>query len=84
MDWNEQLAQQLKRNPAMLRSLMQSRDGQALIQLLTQGDRGSGLQQAVRAAAAGDTAQMQEMVQSILASPDGAALLRRISEAVKQ
>ena len=37
------LAEQLKNNPAMLQSLMQSRDGQMLMQMLTQGDRGAGL-----------------------------------------
>ena len=30
-----QMAEQLKNNPAMLRSLMQSHDGQKLMQLLT-------------------------------------------------
>ena len=35
------LAEQLKNNPAMLKSLMQSRDGQMLMQMLTQGDQGA-------------------------------------------
>ena len=45
------LAQQLKQNPELLRSLMQSRDGQTLMHLLTQGDQGAGLQRAAQAAA---------------------------------
>ena len=52
------LAEQLKRDPAALRALMQSPDGQALIQMLTQGDRGAGLRQAAQAAARGDSAQL--------------------------
>ena len=35
-DKTTRLVNQLKSNPAMLRSLMQSRDGQALMQMLTQ------------------------------------------------
>ncbi|MBR5472091.1 MAG: hypothetical protein IKU81_08300 [Oscillibacter sp.] len=78
------LAEQLKNNPAMLRSLMQSRDGQMLMQMLTQGDHGAGLQQAVQAAARGNTAQMTQMVQRIMQSPDGAALIERINKAVQK
>lgn len=78
------LAEQLKNNPAMLRSLMQSRDGQMLMQLLTQGDRGAMLQQAVQSAARGNTTQMTEMVQRIMQSPDGAALIERINKAVQK
>ena len=78
------LAEQLKSNPAMLRSLMQSRDGQMLIQMLTKGDNGAGLQQAAQAAARGNTAQMAEMVQRIMQSPEGAALVDRINKAVQK
>ena len=35
------MVEQLKSNPAMLQALMQSRDGQALMNMLTQGDRGA-------------------------------------------
>lgn len=79
-----QLADQLKQNPAMLRSLMQSRDGQQLIRMLTQGDQGAGLQRAVQAASAGDTAQMMQMVKQLTESPDGAALVERINRAVQK
>ena len=40
------MIQQLKSNPAMLQALMQSRDGQALMQMLSGGDRGASLQRA--------------------------------------
>lgn len=78
------LAKQLKNNPAMLQSLMQSRDGQMLMQMLTQGDRGVGLQRAVQAAAKGNPAEMTEMVNRIMQSSEGAALIDRINKAVQK
>ena len=78
------LAEQLKNNPAMLQSLMQSRDGQMLMQMLTQGDRGAGLQRAVPSAAQGNTAEMVKMVNQIMKSPDGAALVERINRAIQK
>ena len=78
------LTEQLKNNPAMLRSLMQSQDGQMLIRMLTQGDQGAGLQRAVQAASKGNTAEMVQMVNRIMQSPDGAALVDRINKAVQK
>ena len=83
-DMTAKLAEQLKNNPAMLRSLMQSADGQRLMQLLTQGDRGAGLQQAVQAALKGNTGQMTDMVKRIMESPDGAILVDRIQKAIQK
>ena len=83
-DMTARLAQQLKNNPAMLRSLMQSRDGQMLMQMLTQGDRGAGLQRAAQEAAQGNPAEMASMIQRIMQSPEGAALVERINKAVQQ
>ena len=78
------LAQQLKQNPDMLRSLMQSRDGQTLMNLLTQGDQGAGLQQAAQAAAQGNPAEMVQMMNRVMQSPDGAALVERIRKAIQK
>jgi len=78
------LAEQLKRNPAALQTLMQSRDGQALMRLLTQGDQGAGLQKAVQAAVRGNTGEMVQMMNRIMQTPDGAALIQRINQAVQQ
>ena len=78
------MAERLKNNPAMLQALMQSRDGQALMQLLTQGDQGLGLQRAVQSAARGNTAEIMQMMNRIMQSPDGAALVQRINQAVQQ
>ncbi|MCI8573217.1 MAG: hypothetical protein HFF89_02165 [Oscillibacter sp.] len=85
MDENTaRLAEQLRRNPAMLKSLMQSRDGQTLMQMLTQGDQGAGLQRAVQSAARGDTSAMVQMVNQIMQTPSGAELVERINKAVQR
>ena len=84
MDDMNRLAEELRQDPASLRSLMQSRDGQALIRLLTQKDQGAGLQQAVQSAMKGDTAKMAEMVREIMQSPGGAQLVERISQATRK
>jgi len=78
------MAERLRKNPAALRSLMQSRDGQTLMQMLTQGDQGAGLQKAVQSAAKGDTAAMVQMVNRIMQSPEGAELVERINKAVQK
>ena len=79
-----QMAERLRKNPAVLKSLMHSRDGQALMQMLTQGDQGAGLQRAVQSAAKGDTAAMVQMVNQIMQSPEGAQLVERINKAVQK
>ena len=83
-DKTSRLVNQLKGNPAMLRSLMQSRDGQALMQMLTQGDRGAGLQRAVQSAAKGDTSAIMQMMNQVMQSPGGAELVERINKAVQK
>lgn len=83
-DMTARLAKQLKNDPETLRKLMYSQDGQKLMQLLTQGDRGAGLQQAVQAAARGNTNQMADMIRNIMGSPEGAALVERINKAVQK
>lgn len=83
-DMTSKLASQLKSNPAALRSLMQSPDGQALLRMLTQGDQGAGLQQAAQAAAKGNPAQITEMINRLMQSPEGAALVERINQAVRK
>ena len=78
------LAEQLKNNPAMLQALMRSQDGQALMQMLTQGDRGAELQRAVQSAARGDPADMVKLVNQVMQSPGGAELVARINKAVQK
>ena len=78
------MAEQLRKNPAALKALMQSRDGQTLMRMLTEGDRGAGLQQAVQSAAKGDTAAMVQMINRVMQSPEGAELVERINRAVQK
>ncbi|WP_443662965.1 hypothetical protein [Dysosmobacter sp.] len=77
------MAQQLKNNPALLGQLMQSQDGQALMRMLSDGSRGASLQQAAQSAANGDTAALAAMMQQIMSSPGGAALVEHIRKTVK-
>ena len=76
------MIQQLKSNPAMLQALMQSRDGQDLLRMLSVGDQGASLQRAAQSAAKGNPAEMVRMVNQLMQSPDGAALVDRISKAM--
>ena len=78
------LVEQLKSNPTMLQSLMQSQDGQALLQMLTQGDRGAGLQRAVQSAARGNPAEMVKLMNQVMQSPSGAELVNRINKAIQK
>ena len=76
------MIQQLKSDPAALQTLMQSPDGQALLHLLSGGDRGAALQRAAQSAVRGDPAEMARMVRQVMNTPDGAALVGRISKAM--
>ena len=80
----QMLMASLKQNPAALQALLRSPDGQALMRMLTAGDRGAALQQAARNASRGDTSEMVEMVKGLMRSPEGAALAERISTAVRK
>jgi len=78
------LMEQLKNNPAMIQSLMQSQDGQTLMRMLTQGDRGAGLQRAVQSATRGDTSQMVKLMNQLMQSPSGNELVQRINKAMQK
>lgn len=80
----KRMIQQLKANPAMLQSLMQSRDGQALMQMLSAGDQGASLQQAAQSAAKGNPAEIMRMMNQVMQSPAGAELIQRINRSMKQ
>lgn len=85
MDENtSRLVEQLKSNPAALQALMRSQDGQALLRMLTQGDQGAGLQRAAKSAAMGRPEEMVNMINRIMQTPSGAALVERINQAVRK
>lgn len=75
-EWIERLRQ----NPEMLRGLMQSKDGQTLMTMLSGNDGGKALREAAMQAAGGNMVNMTEMVRRITETPDGAALIRRMTE----
>ena len=74
------MIQQLKSNPAMLQALMQSRDGQDLLRMLSGGDQGASLQRAAQSAAKGNPAEMVRMAVSYTHLRAGAALIDRINK----
>ena len=85
MDENtKRMMAQLKADPAALRQLMQSRDGQALMQALTRPDNGAGLQRAMQSAMHGDMNVMAELVGRVAQSPEGAALMERVSQRLQK
>lgn len=85
MDENaRRMMEQLKADPAALRQLMQSRDGQALMQALTRPDNGAGLQRAMQSAMRGDMNVMAELVGRVAQSPEGAALMERVSQRLQK
>ena len=76
MDQNTaQLIEKFRRNPAMAQSLLQSGDGQKLMQMLTRQDGGAALNRAAQSAA---------MLSSLMQSPEGMAVMNRISESAKK
>lgn len=85
MDENaKRMMDQLKADPAALRQLMQSRDGQALMQALIRPDNGAGLQRAMQSAMHGDMNVMAELVGRVAQSPEGAALMERVSQRLQK
>ena len=85
MDENtKRMMERLKADTAALRRLMQSRDGQALMQALTRPDNGAGLQRAIQSAMHGDMNVMAELVGRVAQSPEGAALMERVSQRLQK
>ena len=77
MNQNDMMSR-LKRDPGAAQRVMESADGQALMQLLSGSDGGAGLQQAMAQASSGNTAQLAAMIRQVMQSPPGAALVRNI------
>ena len=80
MDQNTaQLIEKFRRNPAMAQSLLQSGDGQKLMQMLTRQDGGAALNRAAQSAAMGNTKELAAMLSSLMQSPEGMAVMNRIN-----
>ena len=74
----------LKTNPDAAQALFQSQDGRRLMEMLTKGDQGAALQRAAANASHGNLNEMMQMIKQVIASPEGAALARRISDAAQK
>ena len=79
-----ELMEKLRQNPAALQRVMRSQDGQQLMRMLSGADGGSSLNRAAMQAAGGNTAEITKMIQNVMQSPEGAELLRRISESLQK
>ena len=80
----QRLIEQLKNNPSAIQSLIQSDDGQNLLKMLTKEDGGSSLQHAAMNAVKGNPNEMMRMLNRIMQSPEGSALVDRINKAVQK
>jgi len=80
----QQLLKQVKNDPQMVQRIMQSPDGQKLMQMLTQSDGRSSLDQAASSANSGSTAQMVAMLKKVMQSPEGSALINRLGSQMQQ
>ena len=74
------MIRRLKQNPAALQSVMQSQDGQRLMQMLNGADGGASLNRAATQATSGNTGDMVQMLKKVMSSPEGAALVQRIGQ----
>ena len=78
------MLRRLKQNPAALQSVMQSQDGQRLMQMLSGADGGASLNRAATQAAGGNTGDMVQMLKKVMSSPEGAALVQRIGQSLQK
>ena len=67
-------------NKQVLSQLANSPDAQALAALLTQGRDHAQLEQMAQSAIGGDMNSLKALMQNITENPEGAELLRRLSE----
>ena len=76
----KQAAKQMQDNKA-LQKLLAGEDTRRMMELL--GSR-EGVQQAAKAAMAGDTAKLMELMQKLTRDPEGAKVVERVSEQAKK
>ncbi len=77
----ERRAADLVKNPGELSRLVRSGDAQRLVQLLQQG---GGVQEAAKAAAAGNPAELIARMQQLMNTQEGAQLVERISRQARE
>lgn len=85
MDRNtKHMIDNFRKNPAAAQALLQSKDGQQLLQMLTQNNQGGSLQNAVNSASRGNPAALIQMISNIRRSPEGEKLVERINKAAQR
>lgn len=83
-DKAKSIIQGMNQDPAAVQRLLSSQDGRRLVQMMAQANGGPALQQAANSAMRGDTSQIVQMVNRLMQSPEGAALVERINQAAKK
>ena len=83
-DQTARFLEQMKQDPAALKQLLSSPEGQSLMQLLSKENQNRDLQQAMQAASSGNPAGAMKLVRQFLKTPDGAALASQISRAFRK
>ena len=78
------IIEKFKKNPAMAQAVLQSGDGQRLMQMLTSQDGGTALNHAAQNAAAGNTKELAAMLSNLMKSPEGMAIMSRINDSAKK
>lgn len=81
---NQPNLQALLKDKKALEQVAKSPDAKALANLLTRQQDQASLKQIAEKAARGDTAQLSQLIQSVVNSPGGAELLRRLSGTLDQ
>ena len=71
-------------NHQALSQLAKSSDAQALMSLLTKGHDRSALEQMAQSAVSGDVQSLRSLLQTITEDPQGAELLRRLSDSFQK
>lgn len=74
----------LKQNKGLAEGIMQSADGQKLMNMLTGGDGGASLNRAAQSAAHGDTRELAQMIQTLMKNKDAAAIMNRLGDSAKR
>lgn len=83
-DKAKSIIQGMNQDSAAIQRLLSSQDGRRLVQMMAQVNGGPALQQAANNAMRGDTGQIVQMVNRLMQSPEGAALVERINQAAKK
>lgn len=81
---NPSKMQQMLNDKRVIEQVAKSPDARALASLLTQGQNEADLKRIAEKAAKGDTAQLSQLIQSVVNNPGGAELLRRLSGSLDQ